>query len=114
MAVDVIYVVTRKGVRMLETISEAEARAYDKMLDQAEALSPLLTEVLAGAGAQLDERTLEDVAIALAKRRDDVLLALGAKRGAKGDDATDKRSERKSRAPVTASLAAVASDEQAA
>lgn len=115
MAVDVIYVVTRKGVRMLETISEAEARAYDKMLDQAEALSPLVAEVLAGAGVQLDERALEDVAIALAKRRDDLLLALGAKRGAKGDDATDKRSERKSRVPAaTTSLAAVASDEQAA
>ena len=113
MAVEVIYVVTRKGVRMLETISEAEARAYDKMLDQAEALSPLLTEVLTAAGVQLDERALEDVAIALSKRRDDLLLALGAKRSSKSDDSADKRPERKAKAAVVTSLAVAAGSDVA-
>lgn len=113
MAVEVIYVVTRKGVRMLETISEAEARAYDKMLDQAEALSPLLTEALMGAGVQLDERALEDVAIALSKRRDDLLQALGAKRSSKGDDGADKRPPRKDK-DAAVSLVAVAAGGDAA
>ena len=95
MAVEVLFVVTRKGVRMMETISEAEARAYDRMLDQAEALAPLLAAALAQSGIPADERALEELTISLAKRRDEVLLALGAKKGGRGDEGAERPSRRR-------------------
>ncbi|EKE87062.1 YebG family protein [Idiomarina xiamenensis] len=76
MAVVTQYVVVREGAEVMTFTSKAEADAHDKMLDMAEALQPLLeqSELLS------DERSCEALSIFLAKQREDVLVALGAKK----------------------------------
>lgn len=56
--------------------SKAEADAYDKMLDMADELFELL-----GKSALIeDESKQEELALFLAQNKEDVLVALGAKR----------------------------------
>ncbi|WP_434358862.1 YebG family protein [Parasalinivibrio latis] len=78
MAVIVKYVVERNGEEKMTFTSKAEADAYDKMLDMADELFELLgdCEMLS------DESQREELAMYLAQRREDVLVALGAKRKA--------------------------------
>ena len=56
--------------------SKAEADAHDKMLDMAEALTPLIES----SELFTDDKQLEDMAMFLAKERENVLIALGAKK----------------------------------
>ncbi len=79
MAVVTQYVVIRDGVEKMTFTSKAEADAYDKMLDMVERLIPLLES----SGIVEAEQQQEDLAMFLAKERDEVLIALGAKRPAK-------------------------------
>ncbi|MGX5913998.1 YebG family protein [Aliidiomarina sp. Khilg15.8] len=79
MAVVTQYVVVRDGAEKMTFTSKAEADAYDKMLDMAEQLMPLLE----ASGSLSSEQQAEDVALYLAREREQVLLALGAKRPAK-------------------------------
>lgn len=76
MAVIIKYVVERNGVQKMTFTSKAEADAYDKMLDTADELTLLLSE------SQLitDEQQLDTLALYLAQNKDDVLIALGAKK----------------------------------
>jgi len=76
MAVIVKYVVERNGEEKMTFTSKAEADAYDKMLDMADELFTLLgkSELLE------DESKQEDLAMYLAKNKEEVLYALGAKR----------------------------------
>ncbi|MGB2078809.1 MAG: YebG family protein [Vibrio sp.] len=76
MAVIVKYVVERNGEEKMTFTSKAEADAYDKMLDMADELYQLLE------GSQLlaDDQQKEDLSLFLAKNKDEVLFALGAKR----------------------------------
>lgn len=76
MAVIVKYVVERNGEEKMTFTSKAEADAYDKMLDMADELFTVLSE------SELieDEAKQEELSLYLAKRKDDVLAALGAKR----------------------------------
>lgn len=78
MAVITQYVVVRDGEQKMSFTSKAEADAHDKMLDMVEALFPLLeqSEVLT------DEKQVEDMALFLAREREQVLIALGAKKPA--------------------------------
>lgn len=79
MAVITQYVVVRDGEQKMSFTSKAEADAHDKMLDMVEALFPLLeqSEVLT------DEKQIEDMALFMAREREQVLIALGAKKPAK-------------------------------
>lgn len=79
MAVIIKYVVERHGVEKMTFSSKAEADAYDKMLDTAEALQALLLT------SQLltDEAQMESLALFLAQNKDSVLHALGAKKSVK-------------------------------
>lgn len=56
--------------------SKAEADAHDKILDMAEALNPLIKS----SELFTDEQQLEDMALFLAKERENILIALGAKK----------------------------------
>lgn len=73
------YVVVRDGEEIMTFNSKAEADAHDKMLDMVDELLPLLkrSELID------DEKTLEDLAVFLAREREQVAIALGAKRPAK-------------------------------
>lgn len=79
MAVVTQYVVVRDGAEKMTFTSKAEADAYDKMLDMVEQLLPLLE----ASGTLSSEQQAEDVAMYLAREREKVLLALGAKRPSK-------------------------------
>ncbi|USD64724.1 YebG family protein [Vibrio sp. SCSIO 43136] len=76
MAVIVKYVVERNGEEKMTFTSKAEADAYDKMLDMADELFTLLGE------SELieDESKQEELSLYLAKHKEDVLYALGAKK----------------------------------
>ncbi len=76
MAVIVKYVVERNGEEKMTFTSKAEADAYDKMLDMADELFELIgkSELIE------DEAKTEELAMFLAQNKEDVLVALGAKR----------------------------------
>ncbi|MGC9403776.1 YebG family protein [Vibrio genomosp. F10] len=76
MAVIVKYVVERNGEEKMTFTSKAEADAYDKMLDMADELFELLSK----SDVIEDEGKQEELAMYLAKNKEEVLYALGAKR----------------------------------
>ena len=76
MAVIVKYVVERNGEEKMTFASKAEADAYDKMLDMADDLFNLLSE----SKLIEDEGKQEELSLYLAQHKEDVLVALGAKR----------------------------------
>lgn len=77
MAVENRYVVVRADKGEVATfMDKKEADAYDRMLDMAEAMQSLLGQ----AELNLSEDDAESLAVYLAEHRDDVLLALQAKR----------------------------------
>ncbi|CAH0534277.1 hypothetical protein VST7929_02193 [Vibrio stylophorae] len=76
MAVIVKYVVERNGEEKMTFTSKAEADAYDKMLDEADALF----EVMQASKLIDSEEMMEELSLYLAKNKEEVLIALGAKR----------------------------------
>ncbi|MBP2699318.1 YebG family protein [Photobacterium lucens] len=76
MAVIVKYVVERNGEEKMTFTSKSEADAYDKMLDMADDMFALLSE------SELfeDEAKQEELSMFLAQKREEVLVALGAKK----------------------------------
>ncbi|WP_415720035.1 YebG family protein [Photobacterium ganghwense] len=76
MAVIVKYVVERNGEEKMTFTSKSEADAYDKMLDMADDMFALLGE------SELfeDEAKREELSLFLAQKREEVLVALGAKK----------------------------------
>lgn len=95
MAVITRYVVERNGVEKMTFTSKAEADAYDKMLDMADALQIVLQDSTLLA----TEQEAEALALYLAQQKDALLVALGAKKAPakvadKADDnVADKTSE---------------------
>lgn len=81
MAVQTRYVVIRtdKQNKEQEIMTFTDKRAaddYDKMLDMADSLYPLLEQ----SGLDIQDAQLEELSIFLAKQREDVLVALQAKK----------------------------------
>lgn len=76
MAVIIKYVVERNGAEKMTFTSKAEADAYDKMLDTADELSQFLT----GSALITDEQVVEALALYMAQQKDELLVALGAKK----------------------------------
>lgn len=76
MAVVTQYLVIRNGEQKMTFTSKAEADAYDKMLDMAEGLMPLLES----SELCSSDQQIEDLAMFLAKEREGLLIALGAKK----------------------------------
>ncbi|MDA9558276.1 YebG family protein [Vibrio sp.] len=76
MPVIVKYVVERNGEEKMTFTSKSEADAYDKMLDMADELFGLLAQ----SELVNNEVTQEELALFLAKNKEEVLYALGAKK----------------------------------
>lgn len=76
MAVETRYVVVRNGEELLSTTDKKQADEYDKMLDMADSLFDLM----GNSGLELDETLQEKLSVFLAENKDDVLVALGAKK----------------------------------
>jgi uncharacterized protein len=76
MAVIIKYVVERNGAEKMTFTSKAEADAYDKMLDTADELS----RFLAASTLISDEQVSEALALYMAQQKEDLLVALGAKK----------------------------------
>ncbi len=72
MAVIVKYVVVRNGVEKMTFTSKKEADAYDKELDIAE----VLFELMQSAELDIDETALDDLALFLARQREDAIRVL--------------------------------------
>ena len=79
MAVVTQFVVVRDGAEKMTFTSKAEADAYDKMLDMVDRLMPLL----AASGVVTEEQQQEDLALYIAQQREQMLVALGAKKPTK-------------------------------
>ncbi|WP_448548841.1 YebG family protein [Thalassotalea fusca] len=76
MAVESRFVVIRHGVEVETFMDKKAADEYDKMLDMADNLS----EMFESAPIELTESAREELSIYLAKHREDVLIALQAKK----------------------------------
>ncbi|MEA9391557.1 YebG family protein [Acerihabitans sp. TG2] len=68
MAIEIKFVVVRKGEEKMTFASKKAAEAYDKMLDMAEAFS----DWLLNSGMPLDETQTENLGLYLAEHKDDV------------------------------------------
>ena len=79
MAVESRFVVIRHGVEAKTFMDKKSADEYDKMLDMADNLA----EVFAQSSLKLTESLSEELSIYLAQNRDEVLVALLAKKPAK-------------------------------
>lgn len=99
MAVIIKYVVERNGAEKMTFTSKAEADAYDKMLDTADEL----TTFLSNSKLLSDEQITEALALYMAQQKDELLVALGA-----------KKPVAKAEKPAAAAKAKIAAVEQAA
>lgn len=68
MAVEIKYVVVRKGEEKMTFANKKDADAYDKMLDMADTF----TEWLSQSGLEIDEVLAENIALHLAEQKDAV------------------------------------------
>ena len=76
MAVESRFVVIRQGVEVETFMDKKAADEYDKMLDMADSLS----EMFEHAPVEISESIREELSVYLAQNRDDVLIALQAKK----------------------------------
>jgi hypothetical protein len=100
MAVESRFVVIRNGVEVETFMDKKAADEYDKMLDMADNLSALLTE----SPIAIDEAQLEELSIFLAKQREQVLIALQAKKApakAKSTTKPAKKTEKIAEIPLS-------------
>jgi len=90
MAVESRFVVIRNGVEVETFMDKKAADEYDKMLDMADNLS----EMFAKSPVELSEEMTEELSIFLAQHREEVLIALQAKKP-KVDKAAPKKATAK-------------------
>ena len=76
MAVESRFVVIRNGVEVETFMDKKAADEYDKMLDMADSLSDLFDQ----SSLKLAEKEVEEISVFIAKHREDVLIALQAKK----------------------------------
>ncbi|WP_426818032.1 YebG family protein [Winslowiella sp. 2C04] len=104
MAIEVKYVVVRKGEEKMTFASKKEADAYDKMLDMAE----VFTDWLMTSGIELDEAQQEALGMHLAENKDAVNHILRTSKLPKSSAAvaSDDEAEQGKSKPVRAVKAA--------
>jgi hypothetical protein len=76
MAVESRFVVIRNGVEVETFMDKKAADEYDKMLDMADNLREMFTK----SPVELNEEITEELSIFIAQHRDEVLVALQAKK----------------------------------
>jgi dsDNA-binding SOS-regulon protein len=81
MAVESRFVVIRHGAEVKTFMDKKSADEYDRMLDMADNLA----EVFADSPVELSDSIAEELSIYLAQKREEVLVALLAKKPAKVD-----------------------------
>ena len=92
MTVETRYVVVRGGNEIMTFADKKAADEYDRMLDMADNISDLLEN----SQLTLDDKVREDLCIYLAKNREEMLIALLAKkRPASAVVPTEAKSEEK-------------------
>ena len=101
MAVETRYVVIRtdrsnKEQEVMTFTDKKAADEYDKMLDMADAMFELLHQ----ANTELSEQQCEELSIYLAKQREEVLLALQAKKKVSPASKRTKKSASESQADL--------------
>ena len=79
MAVESRFVVIRNGVEAKTFMDKKSADEYDKMLDMADNLSQMLSQ----SSVELSDSANEELSIFLAQHREEVLVALLAKKPTK-------------------------------
>ena len=80
MAVESRFVVIRNGVEVQTFMDKKAADDYDKMLDMADNLAEMFSQAPAALNELLNENVIEELSIFLAQKREDVLIALQAKK----------------------------------
>ena len=96
MAVESRFVVIRQGVEVKTFMDKKSADEYDKMLDIADGLA----ELLENSPVELSEQLTEELSIYFAQHRDDVLVALQAKKPTKPKATAKPKTVEKSVEPV--------------
>ena len=96
MAVESRFVVIRQGVEVETFMDKKAADEYDKMLDMADNLSEMFEQ----APVELSESIREELSVYLAQNRDDVLIALQAKKAKATNTKTVVSSPKKAKAEV--------------
>jgi dsDNA-binding SOS-regulon protein len=76
MPIETRYVVIRNKIEVETFMDKKAADEYDKMLDMADNISAMLDD----APIQLSDNDKEQLSIYLSKQRDDLLIALQAKK----------------------------------
>lgn len=76
MAVESRFVVIRQGVEVKTFMDKKAADEYDKMLDMADNLAEMFEQ----CPIELNESAIEELSVYLAKNREEVLIALQAKK----------------------------------
>lgn len=84
MAVEIKYVVVRKGEEKMTFASKKEADAHDRLLDMAEAFTDLLLQ----SGMSMDETQAEDLGLYLAEQKATVQHILRTSKLPERDTAT--------------------------
>ena len=96
MAVESRYVVIRQGVEVETFMDKRAADEYDKMLDMADSLSEMFEQ----APVELSESIREELCVYLAQNREDVLIALQAKKAKATSNKVAASSQKKVKAEV--------------
>jgi len=106
MAVESRFVVIRHGVEAKTFMDKKSADEYDKMLDMADNLA----EVFAKSPVELSDSINEELSIYLAQHRDEVLVALLAKKPTKTSEKAPAKAVEKvtTKAPAKAPTKKVA------
>lgn len=79
MAVETRFIVVRNGEELKTFMDKKQADQYDQMLDRADALNQLIQQ----GPVNLEEQALEELSIYLAENKEQLLIALGAKKASK-------------------------------
>lgn len=93
MPVIIKYVVERNGSEKMTFTSKADADAYDRLLETAEAIE----ELLESSNQVNDSQIRENLAMYLAEQKEPLLEALGAKRKSKASKPKDAKKPVESR-----------------
>jgi dsDNA-binding SOS-regulon protein len=94
MAVQTRYVVVRGGNEIMTFADKKAADEYDRMLDMADNMAALLEK----SEVALDDKTREELCIYMAKQREEMLVALLAKKKpapATPKEVTEPKAEKK-------------------
>lgn len=108
MAVESRFVVIRHGVEVQTFMDKKAADEYDKMLDMADSLS----EMFVNAPIELSESLVEELSIFIAGKREDVLVALQAKKPKVVKSAAKQTNDTEKKAPLKAVKSAQSKDDK--